>query len=636
MTIDYNVSDHWSDDAPAWPKSLVSSLDRRHGVSAVLPLTSIVDDIAEWVQLASGVDAWRSGPNRESLRLDLEQSVAAIGPSLRVRIAAPLAAFERSITQLITSPRRILEQSPGKRVDVGWTSVASSATDLLTALNTGDAVCASWDDLAAAAQDRTLAGREYRPIAELLFEQLRLRGRDADGVFGDLVSIMAFGRDPGEFSTGETDTPLVERLAQARAHVGMPAKLEPIIVWLGYKGRIHQHLEPGSVALYDALWAVPNAEPGRFEFAHKEELWEIVRQGHIFRVAELADEESDVDTIVRVDLGTTTVSGAVERAIATVDVILSVSIHRAGGTRPQLAQYEVLRSGQRAGGGSHAVWTKIGLPNDTYGTVITSEAIAKHGPRIAEALARAALPRFLAAAIEVQTTADYPFSRDMALRKPSEADISSVITLSDRVVQLVAAHAAMDPNDLFRLLGEHWPQARWLTDLQRAAGMCLLGGCNPNDLLTELTRELLSERPKLPFVLFIADRGNDFLSLCRLEHERVWIARMFASVSDVAKYQSLIEGYAEEGEVLDARRRRVRNALVHGNPSSFAIVESVRAYSEFLSGTALNLALESFVDDTNPAAALAQRSEEFMALHAGRDAASYWRARVARDGWPPK
>ena len=147
---------------------------------------------------------------------------------------------------------------------------------------------------------------------------------------------------------------------------------------------------------------------------------------------------------------------------------------------------------------------------------------------------------------------------------------------------------------------------------------------------------LLSERPKLPFVLFIADRGNDFLSLCRLEHERVWIARMCASVSDVAKYQSVIEGYAEEGEVLDARRRRVRNALVHGNPSSFAIVESVRAYSEFLSGTALNLALESFVDDTNPAAALAQRSEEFMALHAGRDAASYWRARVARDGWPPK
>ena len=636
MMIDYNVSDHWSDDAPAWLKSLVSSLDRRHGVSAVLPLTVIVSEIAEWVQLASGVDAWKPGPNRTSLRLDLEQSIAAIGPSLRAQIAAPLSAFESAFTQLISSPRRTLEQSPGTRADVAWTDLASTAADLLTALNTDDAVCASWGDLAAAAQDRALAGREYRPIAELLFEQLHLRGRHAEGVFRDLVSIVAFGRDPGDIPMGEKDTALGERLVQARAHVGMPADEEPTVVWFGYKGRIHQHLEAGSVAFYDALWAVPNAEPGRFDFAHKEELWEIVQHGHTFRVAKLADEESDVDTIVRVDLGTTTASGAVERAIAIVDVILSVSIHRAGGIRPQLAQYEVLRSGQRASGGHHAAWAETGFPNDTYGAGITSEAIEQHGPRIAEALAREELPRFLAAAIEVQTTADHPFSRDMALRKPSEADISSVIPLSDRVVQHVAAHAATDPNDVFELLGERWAYARWLTDLQRAAGMCLLGGGNRSELLTELTREWLSERPKQPYVLFIADRGDDFLSLCRLEHERAWIARMFASISDPAEYRTLIEEYTAEGVVLDARRRRVRNALVHGNPASFAIVQSVREYAEFVSGTALNLALESFFDGTAPAAALTERSDEFTAMEGGQDAATYWRDRVAKDGWPPK
>lgn len=52
--------------------------------------------------------------------------------------------------------------------------------------------------------------------------------------------------------------------------------------------------------------------------------------------------------------------------------------------------------------------------------------------------------------IEVQTTANHPFSLDAALRKPSEADMRGVIPLSDRVVRHVAAHAAMDPNDLFR------------------------------------------------------------------------------------------------------------------------------------------------------------------------------------------
>lgn len=634
MMIDYKVSDHWSDVIPAWAKSLVSSLDRRHGASNVLPLTVIGSEIAEWVQLASGVDAWKPGPNRTSLRLDLEQSIASIGPSLRAQIATPLAAFETAFLSLIYSPRPILEQPPGTRTDAVWTDVASTAAALLTALEAELAVCASWDDLVAAAQDRTLAGREYRPIAELLFEQLKQRGHHAEGIFDDLVSIVAFGRDAGEIPMGEKDTPLPERLTKARAFVGSPADEEPIVIWLGYKGRIHQQLEAGRVSFYDAQWAVPNAEPGRFEFAHKEELWELVQHGYVFRVAKLVDEESDVDTIVRVDLGTTTASGAVERAIAIVDVILSVSIHRAGGIHPQLAQYEVLRSGQHAGGGHHAVWKETGFPNDTYGAGITSEAIEQHGPRIAEALAREELPRFLAAAIEVQTTADHPFSRDMALRKPSEADISSVIPLSDRVVQHVAAQVAMNPNDLFALLGERWAHARWLTDLQRAAGMSLLGGGGRSELLTELTREWMTEHPKQPYVLFLADRADDFLSLCRVEHERTWIARMFESISDAAAHRTMAEEYTAEGVTLAARRRRVRNALVHGNPSSFAVVQSVREYAEFLSGTALNLALESFVGGTDPSIALAQRTDEFTAMQGGQDAASYWRGRVAKDGWP--
>lgn len=633
MMIDYNVSDHWSPQHPDWLKALVSSLDRRHGVSTVLPLTVVVSEITEWVQLASGVDAWKPGPNRESLRLDLEESVQAIGSLLRTQIATPLSEFESAFSRLISSPGAILKQPPGTRTDAVWTEVSSSATDLLAALKTDEAVRASWDDLVATAQDRTLAGREYRPIAELLFEQLQGRGHHAEGVFSDLVSIVAFGRAPDDVPLGEKETPLDERLTNAHTFIGTPAEENPIVVWLGYKGRIHQDLEAGGVRFYDARWAVPNAEPGRFEFAHKAELWELVQHGYIFRVAERVDEESDVDTLVRVDLGTTTAAGAVERAIAIVDVILSVSIHRAGGIRPQLAQFQVLRSGQYAGGGHHAVRKELGFPNDTYGAGLTTEAIEQHGSRIAEALAREELPRFLAAAIEVQTTADHPFSRDMALRKPSEADISSVIPLSDRVVQHVAAHAAMDPNDLFSSLGERWAHARWLTDLQHAAGMCLLGGTDRSELLTELTREWLSPHPKKPWLLLLADRADDFLSLCRVKHECAWIARMFSSIKSHTIYCMLVDGYTTEGAVLDARRRRVRNALVHGNPTSFAVVQSVREYADFVSGAALNLALESYVEGTPPAVALLERTDDFIAMNSGQDAATYWRQRIAKEGW---
>ena len=223
----------------------------------------------------------------------------------------------------------------------------------------------------------------------------------------------------------------------------------------------------------------------------------------------------------------------------------------------------------------------------------------------------------------------------MALRKPSEADISSVIPLADRVVQHVAAHAAMNPNDLFSLLEERWPHARWLTGLQHAARMCLLGGGRRDERIHELTVEWFSDRPKQPWILFLADRAGDFISLCRLEHERAWITRMFASVSDHAIYSTLIDEYTTESKVLEARRHRVRNALVHGNPASFTVVQSVREYADFLGGSALSLGLESYVEGTAPAATLATRTDEFIAMQGGQDAASYWRARIATNGWPP-
>jgi hypothetical protein len=628
MMIDYNVSDHWSDDDPDWLKSLVSSLDRRHGLSSVVPLTVIVEEIAEWVELASGTDAWKTSANRSSLQLDLDESMGAVGANLSNHIAGDLAAFRAALLQLSTSPKAVLTQPPGTRTDAVWTSLLCTARVLLEVLDSDDAARASWDDLVATAQDRTLARREYRPIAELLFEQLQRRGLSAEEAFRNLVSIVAFGRDPNNFLVGEKGTPLDQRLTNARTFVGTPAQVEPIAVWLGYQGLIDIHLSAGRVSFLNAHWAVPNTEPGRQDFAHKAELSALVRDGLMFKVAKMVDEESDIDILARVDLGNTTVADAVSRAVDIVDTILNVSIHHAGGIRPRLAQHGVIRSGEAVSAGSLAVWRETGFPDDYYGAEITAKAIEQHGPRIAEALARAQLPRFLAAAIQVQTTADHPFSRDMALRRPSEADISSVIPLSDRVVQHVAAHAAMDPNNLFALIGERWPHARWLTDLQRAAGMCRLGGGRRDELLTEIKREWFASRPKQPWILLLADRADDFLSLCRLEHERAWIARMFTSIGDHATYSALIYEYTAEGEMLEARRRRVRNALVHGNPASFTVVQSVREYADFLGGSALNRGLESFVEGKLPAAALATRTDEFVAMQGGQDAASFWRTQI--------
>ncbi|GAA2841636.1 hypothetical protein FB468_2851 [Leucobacter komagatae] len=69
-------------------------------------------------------------------------------------------------------------------------------------------------------------------------------------------------------------------------------------------------------------------------------------------------------------------------------------------------------------------------------------------------------------------------------------------------------------------------------------------------------------------------------------------------------------------------------------PAIFPVVESVRSYAEFISGTALYAALESFVDKTDSQIALTERSDEFSALQGGTAADTYWRDRIKKEGWP--
>jgi hypothetical protein len=629
MFTDYKVSNHWADDDPAWIKSLVSSLDRRHGASRIMPLMSVVDEIAAWVDLASGEEAWAKRTNRESLRLELDRSTDALGAAVRTVVSGPLSRFEAAFTQLVNSPRSVLSHAPGTRTDAVWTDLARTAKDLLRALDADGAAAASWDDLVAAAQDRSLSARQYRPIADLLFDQLQQRGHDAASMFNALASLVAYGPEAEGSPLRHLDMPIEDRIARARVTVSSPAEIEPTVVWLGYKGLAWLNLDAGHVSFMDAEWHVQNARPDGQDFDHKCELWDLVKDGHQFKVAERADEKSEVDLLVRVDLGETTAAGAVRRATDMVETILNVSIHSAGGIHPDLVQHAVLRSGRQTGWGFPPSRRQTGFPDDGYGGHLTGEAVEKHGPRIAQALGRDELPRYLAAAIEVQVVADHPFSRDMALRKPSEADIRSVVPLADRVVQHVAAHAAMSPDDAFTELQQHWPHARWTTDVQNTVGMCLLGGGPQPQLTHDLTQDWFATGPSHPWVLFVADHTSDLLSVCRVEHERAWITRMLRSVADAAVYDELVREYTAEAEMLESRRRRVRNSLVHGNPTSFAMVESVREYATFLSSSALRRGLESYVEAVIPRTILTSLAPDAAAMRSGQDAATYWRNRLA-------
>lgn len=627
MMIDYNVRKDWPQDTPDWLKSLVSSLSRKDHSSSVLPLTVTTQEILDWVELASGEDAWARPRNRQSLREDLDQSISSLGPSLRGAIAPQLSAFVSGFEALTNSDKAILAQSPNPRTERRWENVRVASRALLASLQLDTAVGSCWDDVVAIARDRTLETRDYQPVVDLLFDMVERRGLSAKEVFRHAVDMLAYAREPGDPPFQEREMPVEERIAKARDSVMVSATIEPIAVWLGFKGVGHvPQIEAGNVHFFQANWHIPNSLPGRPDFAHKTELAEITRNGHTFKWEERIGDDYDVDFLVRVDLGDTTAARAFERAIEVVDTIFAVAIHATDGTRPNLAQYVVIQSGQPITVCYGVSQPKFEIPDDYHGAHLAQQGLERHAAKIADGLARADLPRFLAAALEARTAADLPFSRAFILRPPSIADRRAVIPLADRVVQHCAAYAAMKSEDLYAQLVPSWAHVRWLSDLQNAVLRCLLGAGPSSKRTSELLAQFYAASPNNPWMLFVTEHENELLDLCQLEHERGWITKLLRSLRDRPTYERVIEEYQAESDILCRRRDRVRNALVHGNPAQFAVVESVQGFAEFLSNTALAVALEAFTSQADFQTVFAQSDDFWHALQDGQTAADYWRS----------
>lgn len=187
----------------------------------------------------------------------------------------------------------------------------------------------------------------------------------------------------------------------------------------------------------------------------------------------------------------------------------------------------------------------------------------------------------------------------------------------------------MKPGDLFDLLIPKWGYARWATAVQNAVLRCLLGGGPNSERTSALLGEFYASTSERPWMLFAVDHEQELRDLCRVEHERGWITRLLRSLRDVPTYDALITEFQAEGQILGQRRTRVRNALVHGNPAQFAVVDSVREFAEFLGNTALVTALEAFTSQGDFSTVLAQTNGLQQALASGQTAADYWRSRVA-------
>lgn len=635
MMIDYHVWDDWPDGDPTWLKALVSSLYRgERRVETTLPLGCAVQEILEWVELASGPEAWAKAANRESLIRDYHQSADALGASLSTLLKTSTKTLSSALSSLNQNKNNkdkhgnvILKRPPGSRTDPAWTGVENACQNVLAELVTDAAVNASWDDLVSIVQSPMVQRGEHRWAADVLFEQLRLRQCDAKAIFREIVNMLAYGRSANDFPFTENTLSVADRLDAAGAIALTTPPEEEVVVWLGYAGGRVDYVVAGSVTFMDAHRYGPNADADRHDFIGKDELAEL-RRASMFSVAERVDQLSDVDLLARVELGITPVSGAIERAEAMVDALLSISVHWSGGARPFRTQSAVFHNGQWRE--SRRRPRQTALTDDYHGFNLTHTAITECAPALGAVLATRDLPRYLTAAVEMQTAADLPSSREQMFRTSLDVDIRGVIPLEDRVVQHVAAYAGFTPNELFERLTHRWPHSRWESDVYRATSLSLLGDGPNHTRILQLRGQFYAPNAPKPWLVFVADNAKELTSLCRVESESSWVERILCSVSDPVEYHALIKEYEAEAGIISSRRARVRNALVHGNPASMEVVSTIADISSYSSSYALRVGLESFTTGDTVAAILDREQAEQDSLRAEVSVADYWHNQAAK------
>jgi hypothetical protein len=93
---------------------------------------------------------------------------------------------------------------------------------------------------------------------------------------------------------------------------------------------------------------------------------------------------------------------------------------------------------------------------------------------------------------------------------------------------------------------------------------------------------------------------------------------------NAAHYLTIARSYEAEHTIALDRLRRVRNAVVHGNPAAPAVVRSVSDVAIRRSNHALNLALEAFEKGISLDEFLADARDERDSLHSQLNGGTTW------------
>jgi hypothetical protein len=131
----------------------------------------------------------------------------------------------------------------------------------------------------------------------------------------------------------------------------------------------------------------------------------------------------------------------------------------------------------------------------------------------------------------------------------------------------------------------------------------------------------------------IPSRREQLLAAASSPADRAWLAARLDLLTDAAAYQERRRAYAEQLELLRERHRRIRNAVVHGNPVHERVLASARPLGHYVAHLAFSAAVDSFAAGTELRDRLAAHNRRLQALQEhlaqGKAPVDFWSATAA-------
>jgi hypothetical protein len=598
-----------------------------------LPIAVVVEEIRRWAVL-SREDAWRYRKNRTSLATELSSATSGCGSRLLSRIASLVSEIDVA-----------LRQSSNGRTEVRI-ACEVAMSELQRDINVECALL----DLVEAAQ-RGLDAADIDRRRAVLISILKERGIDgkrrlstASGVLNGNsleteVALIDLGETKPEHLSRNVSHHLndEERVEVVRRFILAAPSVHRCVAWLQFQLALvrTRQIDAQSITFFRAADTIHAAlEPNQtYEPPFADEIRKVFgRSANPVDYTRLHDQSV---ALVRVDLGSRPRHGALLDALRAVSTLVELAVAQNHGVQWSPFGTQTLLVDGRASEFRSGTLSRVQQHNHDYenfhGMNQTADGLEEWGKKVSTQLVSDRNSEYLSEAIALQAQAARLRNSDEFYDLGKGSIERSIITLDDRVVELVGSFGRISPNELVDFAFDGWAMATWHSEITFCIRTALRWGAR-SDLPRD--REIYSsifprygEQQKISY-LKASEHENYLLEVDAPDSLRGFLASRLMSLRSAEKFMDLYNSYVEQGQFVKSRLRRVRNSVVHGNPASERAIEVACEASRYVSDSAISRALQQLTDGTSVSASYeeqaADRESMLDRLRAGTSWAEIW------------